>query len=122
MSIIKVIISGGREFPDYTLLKFKCDKILSELAKTSEIQIVSGGANGADKLGERYAKDHHYIVKRFEAEWDVYGKVAGFLRNEQMAKYADMCICFWDKKSIGTKMMIDLAKKHRLQLRIIFYA
>lgn len=118
----KVIISGGRDFKDYLLLKFKCNKILSEISATSEVQIVSGGANGADQLGEKYAKEHHYIVKRFEADWNTHGNSAGFIRNEQMAKYADVCICFWNKKSRGTKIMIDLAEKYNLKLRIIFYA
>lgn len=32
-------------------------------------EIVSGTANGADKLGERYAKEYGYLLKQFPAEW-----------------------------------------------------
>jgi hypothetical protein len=38
-----------------------------------------------------------------------------------MAKYADACVAFWDEKSKGTKHMIDLANKYKLEIRIIKY-
>ena len=51
--------------------------------------------------------------------WDIYGKSAGYKRNEEMAKVADSCVVFWDGKSSGTKHMIDLVKKFNLKLRVI---
>ena len=120
--MIKVIIAGSRTFENYQLLKFKCDAILKEIKKDDEVQIVSGGANGADKLGERYAREKHYICKIFEADWDRDGKAAGYIRNEQMAKYADYLIAFWDGKSKGTKHMIDIATANKLGTRIIKFA
>ena len=47
---MKIIIAGARTFEDYNLLKDKCDKLLSN---QTEIEIASGTANGADKLGEK---------------------------------------------------------------------
>jgi len=116
---MKVIISGGREFENYLLLKLKCDKILHG---QTDIQIVSGGSRGADLLGERYAREKHYIVKRFEADWDKEGLAAGPIRNEKMAKYADCLIAFWDGKSKGIKDMINKATANNLNVRIIKYA
>lgn len=116
---MKVIIAGGRNFENYLLLKLKCDRILKGM---EDIQIVSGGSKGADSLGERYARERHYVVKRFEAEWDKEGKAAGPIRNEKMAKYADCLIAFWDGKSIGTKDMINKATANNLSVRVIKYA
>ena len=113
---MKVIIAGSRLFNDYNLLKKHCDKILSNQI---EVEIVSGTANGADKLGERYAKEKGYPIKRFPANWSELGKKAGYIRNEQMAIYADSLIAFWDGESKGTKHMIELAKKHNLNTRTI---
>jgi hypothetical protein len=53
--------------------------------------------------------------------WDIFGKSAGYKRNEEMAKVADACVIFWDGKSKGTKHMIDIAKKYKLKLRIIMF-
>ena len=116
--MFKVIIAGGRDFNNFSLLKGKCDKIL---VNQKNIVIVSGTANGADKLGERYAAEKGYRIKRFPADWNKYGKSAGYIRNKQMAEYAYALIAFWDKKSKGTKHMIDLAKKYKLLIRVVKY-
>ena len=120
--MIKVIIAGTRDFDNYELLKQKMDKILAgRVRNNEEIIIVSGTARGADKLGERYAREKGYKIERYPANWDKYGKRAGYIRNEQMAKVADACVCFWDEQSKGTKHMIDLANQYKLVLRVINY-
>lgn len=113
---MKIIIAGSRGFDNYQLLKYKVDKILTNV---DQIEIVSGGAKGADLLGEKYAQENNYTLTQIPAEWDYYGKKAGYIRNQQMADYADGCICFWDGKSKGTKHMIDIAKEKGLKLRVV---
>lgn len=118
--MFKVIIAGGREFNDYNLMCKKVDRILSN-KNTSEIEIISGNARGADKLGEKYAKDNNISLMCFPADWNKYGKRAGYIRNEQMAKEANALIAFWDGKSKGTKHMIDIARSKGLLIRVIKY-
>lgn len=113
---MKIIIAGSRSFNDYQKLCQICDR---ELYGKLSVEIVSGTANGADKLGEKYARVKGYSVKRFPADWITYGKSAGYKRNAQMAEYADALIAFWEGKSRGTKHMIDLAKRAKLSIRII---
>lgn len=115
---MKVIIAGGRLFNDYELLVQRCTHALSN---QEDIEIVSGTANGADKLGERFAKDNGYSIIQFPADWDKFGKSAGYKRNAQMSEYADALIAFWDGKSKGTKHMIDLAKKTGLKVKVYSY-
>ena len=62
-----------------------------------------------------------HAVAYFPADWDKYGKAAGFIRNEQMAQNADALVVFWDGKSRGTKNMIELAAKYKLKVRIKKY-
>lgn len=119
--IFKVIVAGGRKFNNYELLKRKLDNILSEKRKTHQIYIVSGMAQGADSLGERYANENGFNVLGFPAEWDLYGKSAGFKRNAEMAKVGDALVAFWDGESRGTKNMIELAQDKQLLVRIIKY-
>lgn len=122
MATRKIIIAGGRDFKDYKLLKEKCDYFLSKAIEAGdEIVIVSGTANGADKLGEKYAHERGFTVERHPANWKTYGKRAGFLRNEEMAEVSDAVIAFWDNKSKGTASMIEIAKKRNLHLRVITY-
>lgn len=114
----KVIIAGGRDFSNYETLKKACDKIL---VNSDCMEIVSGTARGADQLGERYAKEKGYMIKRFPADWNTHGKKAGFLRNKEMAEYADALIAFWDGSSRGTNHMINLAKQQGLRVAIVHY-
>jgi hypothetical protein len=116
--MFKVIIAGGRDFNDYELLCKKCDHMLSE---QSDIEIVSGKARGADSLGERYAKERGYNVKEFPAQWDMFGKSAGYRRNAEMADYADALIAFWDGESKGTNHMINLAKEKNIKIKVVNY-
>lgn len=102
---MKVIVAGGRDFDDYPLLCRKLDAILS---RQTDIQIVCGEARGADSLGRKYAEERGYTVISFPADWDRYGRSAGFRRNEEMAKVADALVAFWDDKSKGTANMIGL--------------
>jgi hypothetical protein len=115
--MIKVIIAGSRDFDNYNELCKFCDYVLQN---QKEIEIVSGTARGADQLGEKYAIEREYPIKQFPADWSI-GKSAGYIRNEEMAKYADALIAFWDGKSKGTEHMINLAKKYKLKIKINYY-
>ena len=117
----KVIIAGSRGFSNYKLLKETCDEFLKEKAKDKNIVIISGGAKGADKAGEKYARDCGYDLEVYPANWNKYGKSAGFRRNEQMAEAADAVIAFWNGESHGTKHMIDIANEKKLEIRVVNY-
>lgn len=116
--MFKVIIAGGREFKDYDTLRSYCDHCLKN---QTEVEIVSGCANGADKLGERYAMERGYAVAKFAADWNRFSKRAGYIRNTEMGEYADALIAFWDGESKGTKHMIDIANNLNLKVRIYYY-
>ena len=116
--MFKIIIAGSRSFDDYTLLEQRLD---CYLAHKTDIEIVSGTASGADKLGERYAISHNIPIKRFPADWNTFGRSAGYRRNKQMAEYADACVVFWDGTSRGTQHMINLANEAGIALRIVKY-
>jgi hypothetical protein len=120
----KIIIAGGRDFTNWYQLHCQVAHILSlkfEWDSLDEIEIVSGGARGVDKLGEKFAKIYDIDLKIFPAKWNEHGKSAGFIRNNDMAKYASALIAFWNGKSKGTKHMIDTARKNNLETHIIKY-
>lgn len=118
--MIKLIVAGGRDFNDYVLLKKTLDFYLQKVDDTN-IEIISGKARGADSLGERYAEEHDIKVVGFPADWDSHGKSAGYIRNAQMRDYGTHLIAFWDGKSKGTKMMIELAKKANFRVVVVNY-
>lgn len=107
---MKVVIAGGREFDDWTYFAGYMSVLPTWLDIT---EVVSGGARGADALGEEFAYIHNIKLTVFPADWETHKRAAGPIRNEQMAKYADGVIAFWDGKSSGTKNMISVAAKYK---------
>lgn len=129
---IKIIVAGSRTFSDLSTMTNIIDHILNIYVYKkgfvkNTIEIVCGMANGADLLGKQYAEEHGYDVKCFPANWDLYGKSAGYLRNEEMAEYAasekgyGALIAFWNGNSKGTKNMIDFAKEYGLKTFVYNY-
>jgi len=117
---MKIIIAGGRNFDNYSLLKTSLDNLFTNL-KREEITIVSGHAAGADALGEQYANQNNLDLVIFPANWRRRGKCAGPYRNLQMATFADCLVAFWDGSSRGTAHMIETMKGMNKPFRVIRY-
>ena len=98
-TVKRVVIAGCRDYNNYDDAKAYINFCLSNIRKENDIVIVSGGASGADALGERYAKENGFNIEKYPADWETYGKSAGPRRNKQMAEVSDYVICFWDTKS-----------------------
>ena len=116
-----IIVAGSRNFSNYQLLKKKLDALLVNVKKTHKVNIVSGRAKGADKLGEKYASENNLGLKLYPADWEMYGNKAGFVRNNNMAKTADALVVFWDGKSKGTHHMIKIAQNLGIKTRVIMF-
>lgn len=115
----RIIIAGSRSFDDYDLLCRECDDYIGGSKDRYKFVILSGGAKGADSLGERYAEERGYDIEWHAAQWKSYGRSAGIMRNKEMVKRADVLIAFWDGFSHGTKNMIETAKEADLVVKTI---
>jgi len=110
---MKTIIAGSRSITDYNILQEAI--IESQFMIT---RIISGHAKGVDELGEKYAAINNIPLDIFPANWNLFGKSAGIIRNREMARHADTLIAIWDGTSKGTKHMIDVADEKGLKVFI----
>lgn len=110
---MKVIICGGRDIADYEALKAAIKRSGFTIS-----EVVSGGARGVDKMGERWADENKTDRVTFHANWGGRSKSAGPHRNSRMARYAEAVIAVWDGKSTGTEDMILKAKRAGLQVHV----
>lgn len=113
--MLKVIVAGSRTFHDYEYLAKELDIRIPPFIE----EIVSGDAEGPDKMGAKWAEERGYPVKHFPAQWDKYGKAAGIIRNHKMGDYADSLIAFWDGKSRGTRDMIEYMRKQNKYVEVV---
>jgi hypothetical protein len=114
--MIKIGVVGSRSFNDYELLKRTLDEYLGKVWV-----IVSGGAKGADSLGEKWARENNIKTCIYKADWAEHGKAAGMIRNVDIVKDSDLIIAFWDGLSRGTEHSINLAKKMDKEVKIIYF-
>lgn len=115
---MRVLIAGSRGYTDYGEACRHINKCL-ESVSDSDIIIISGGAYGADKLGERYAAENGYKIEKHLPDWKRYGRSAGIIRNREMMIEADLVICFWDGESRGRRSMVEFSKRLGKKLRVI---
>lgn len=104
---MKVIIAGSRHMPFsmYPLIQQAVDKSGFNIT-----EVVCGMARGADMFGAKWAYENKIPVKKFPANWDEHGKAAGYIRNAEMAQYADAAIIFiWG----GSSGSVDMDRKMR---------
>lgn len=108
-----VFICGSRNILDLCLDNY--------LDKDKIGCVVSGGANGVDTIAEKWAKSNNIEFVAFLPDWNTYGKRAGLKRNEDMVKFSDFTVAFWDGKSKGTKYSIKYSEKlgHKTTVHII---
>ncbi len=121
---MKVIIAGSRRFPSMGINQpkdwFKPGvqnamlDLLQEIIKKSKFEIteiISGTSWGIDSLGELYGEKNQIPIKRKPANWKEFGKKAGPIRNEEMAKEGDSLILVMAENSSGSENMLSCIKK-----------
>lgn len=113
---MKIIVAGSRGITDKEIV-YK--RLRGMLKAYPDMEIVSGCAKGPDSIAIEFANEFNIVCHKFPANWDLYGKRAGYLRNEEMAKFSEGLIVFWDEVSRGTRHMIELGVKHKLKIKVI---
>lgn len=118
----RIIIAGGRNFAHPPSVHVAMQPVVAWVQRNGyELIVVSGGAQGADMLGECWAKKNNVRCELYPAQWNTHGRKAGYLRNQQMAGVADGLLAFWDGKSRGTMHMINIARDAGLDVQVVNY-
>ena len=117
---MRVIICGGRHY------RFNAEdrRWLDEFHAIHRIiEVLHGGASGADTDGGAWATAHDIPVKVFDADWARHGKLAGPIRNKAMLEYllrdfdylTPRCVIPFPG-GLGTGNMIALARRDHVRI------
>lgn len=113
---MKIAVIGSRNFTDQVVL----EKELNEIKDKIEL-VISGGANGADALAEKWAFDNNIPLEVIKPDWKTFGRSAGVVRNKKIIESCDYCYAFWDERSKGTLFGINYCKKILKPIKIITF-
>lgn len=119
----RLIIAGSRSLAAASDQIFEVmDTRLADLRKTlgdnANIEVVSGGAPGVDRIGEAWAKARGLDCIRFPADWDRLSRRAGMIRNRSLACYGNALELFWDGVSPGSRDMAALCQQEGIPTRV----
>jgi len=92
--------------------------IKSNINACSITKIISGGANGTDKLAEIFADIYNIPINVIFPKWSLYGKKAGIIRNIEIIDQSDLIFAFWDGLSKGTEFVIKHCEKLNKKIHI----
>ena len=82
-------------------------------------ELVSGGARGVDQCAKEYALEKGLKLTEFLPNYARYRGGAPLVRNEQIVRYADAVLAFWDGQSTGTRRVIELCQKLEKPVTVI---
>jgi len=113
---LRVLVCGGRFYDDYKKVVGTLNNIWREC---SQMVLIHGCAKGADTLADEWSKNawlFDVAVERYPANWNKFGKSAGYIRNKQMLDDGKPELVVAFPGGVGTRMMIDLAKKANVEV------
>lgn len=114
---MRILVTGSQLWTDV-------DRIRTLLTRTqfnpAATVLVSGNCpNGADRMCEDVAAELGWMIERHPANWELYGKRAGYIRNTEMVRLgADLCLAFIKNESPGSTNTAMLARKIGIQTYI----
>lgn len=122
---MRILVCGGRNFYDYTLVSktlnalFPSTDDMSTWLPPPDTVIIHGGAKGADSLADQWAVTKGVEIEEYKADWIKHGRAAGPIRNQLMLDKGkpDLVIAF--PGGAGTADMVRRAKKAGIPVKKI---
>jgi len=106
----RILVTGSRDWDDISAIFDTLNHLMKKWG--TNLVVVHGGAKGADTIAGQWAGVQFVQEEVHPADWEKYGKRAGFIRNAEMVNLgADICVAFIKNNSRGATMCADLAEK-----------
>ncbi len=113
-------MAGGRNFNDYDFFCKALDSYLETHHQGKTLVFISGRAwKGADAMVIRWCRMRGYPWVEYPANWEKFGRSAGYVRNTEMAKVGNFLLAFWDGMSKGTGHMVNIATRLGLAVNTV---
>ncbi len=124
-----LLVCGSRGIYDYRLFSEAIKQVipnivLDKTSQTIKLTILTGDARGVDSMGNKFAVEHGFDLVKFPADWDRFGKSAGYRRNYWMFNYLTTyfdefgVFAMWDGRSPGTNHAINEALQRNVPYRV----
>lgn len=115
MPVTTIGVTGGRYYANQEAVFAALDAVKEVYGP---VRLHVGDANGADWLAWKWAEDRNVPVRRFIADWNQFGKMAGPIRNREMLDSGvELLIAFPGGR--GTNGCIKEAEQRMIPVRVV---
>ncbi len=116
---MRVLVCGGRGFDDWKILSGALSDIFHSMDDGDVLTVIQGGAKGADFLARVWAKDNLLPREEYQADWKIYGRAAGHIRNQRMLDEGKPNLVLAFEGGTGTADMVRRAKAANIEVKEI---
>lgn len=117
----RIIVAGSRTYTDYKQFVQLMDEYSSKLNQSTTAYISGNASRGADAMLIHWAELRRKPYCLFTADWDKNKRIAGFIRNQEMAENGTHLFVVYDGESSGSRNMIWNAKKRNLNNTVVLF-
>lgn len=110
---MKILVCGGRDYNDFARFWEVMDRLAR---KYGFVHIISGGAKGADRMAEAWARDRAAMLSIYRADWSKLGRAAGPIRNQKMIDEGKPSLVVAFPGGAGTADMVSRAEKAGIEV------
>ena len=112
----RILVTGSRDWWDVDYIH----EVLDEYLDCCNITLMSGDCpKGADVIAINYACFRGWDIDLYPAQWDEYGRSAGYVRNYEMVMDGpDVCLAFIRNRSKGATHTAEAAQRYGIETRI----
>lgn len=120
---VRVLVTGSRDWPEERAWRIgRALTVVSQHLGQRRMIVVHGACTdregrlmGADRWADEWAVRGGYEVSRHPANWKMYGRAAGPIRNQQMVDTApELVLAFIRNNSSGASGCLGMARKAKL--------
>lgn len=123
---MRVLACGDRNWTDRQMVFSTLSQVFKVAERDPEFVLIEGQAKGADKIAGEWAEmmaKYGVAHEMYPANWQMYGRGAGPVRNQQMLDEGrpDLVVAFHDAitESKGTKDMVTRAEKSGVRIWLV---
>lgn len=117
---VRVVVAGSRNYNDYEAFRCLLRGYLTRFDPADVVVITGRASRGPDNMVVHYCQEHGLPYVSYFADWNTYGKTAGYKRNLQMCEACNYVLVFWDLQSKGSRHMLDIAKRANRHTTAVF--
>ena len=114
---IRLLVTGSRTWTDEMTIRNTMTDLNQRVSTPlPAFTLVTGACpDGADAMALEIAKELNWDVDSYPADWDTYGRTAGFRRNIEMVEsHIALCYAFVMDESSGTTHCLHAARWRKI--------